>query len=218
MKDESIIRIRQFFFSIMSHKIYDFGLYRFVSTYIWKYDSQKIIKSYKQNVSNNHLEIGVGTGYLIKNSIEPRESLTLTLMDLNESCLKKSAIELISYSPYQIKQNILEPFANTKNTYDSIGMNYVLHCVQGDFKSKGIVFDHVYSALSDGGVFFGATILTEGVNNSFSAKILIYILNMLCIFSNNKDSFKDFSDSLNKQFMNVEINKSGSVVYWKAQK
>lgn len=211
-------KIGQLFFTTMSHTIYDTGLYRFVTPYIWKYQTQDILNNYKKNISKNHLEIGVGTGFLIKHSQPQNTVFRLTLMDLNKNCLKKSHDRLSIYNPTLIQQDILKPFQGHENAYDSIGMNYVLHCVDGDIKRKSIVFDHVYASLTHGGVFFGATLLHEGVERSLSSRLLMNILNRLCIFTNKNDRFNDFSEALKQRFSRVDISVQGSAVIWRAVK
>lgn len=211
-------KIGQLFFTTMSHTIYDAGLYRFITPYIWKYKTSKIVEHYKSNLSSNHLEIGVGTGFLIKQSLSKSTTFRLTLMDLNRNCLKKSNDRLSMFSPQLIQQDILQPFQGCEEKFDSIGMNYVLHCVEGDFKTKSIVFDHVHASLNDEGVFFGSTLLTEGIQRNLASRILMKILNSLCIFRNSNDSFTDFSIALKNRFNSVDISVQGSAVIWRAVK
>ncbi len=112
-------RIGQLFFSTMSHKLYDTGLYRVVTPYFWQCKTDTLLSSYKRNLANNHLEIGVGTGFLIKESAPVSSGFRLTLMDLNEACLRKSARTLAKYKPNLYQQNILEPFEECTQKFDS---------------------------------------------------------------------------------------------------
>lgn len=211
-------KIGQLFFTAMSHKVYDTGLYGFVTPLIWKYKTKDILESYQNNISKNHLEIGVGTGFLIKHSKPEVTDFRLTLMDLNSNCLKKSNHRLSIFNPELIQQDILKPFQGCEDRFDSIGMNYVLHCVDGDFKRKSIVFDHVYASLTGGGIFFGATLLTEGTERNLASILLMKLLSSLCIFTNGSDSLNDFSIALKERFSIVEISVHGSAVVWRAVK
>lgn len=218
MNDNIVQKVGQLFFTTMSHKLYDFGLYRFITTYFWKYKTEEILDSYRKNVSNNHLEIGVGTGFLIKHSIPPNDEFNLTIMDLNRACLRKSGVRLSAYNPKQIQQNILAPFNELNEKFDSVGMNYVIHCVKGDSASKALIFDHVHGALTKGGTFFGATLLARGVQRNLASKLLMRLLNVLCIFSNEDDSLDDLSYFLKEKFSDVQITVKGSAMVWKAIK
>lgn len=211
-------KIAQLIFSTMSHRFYDFIVYRFISPYIWQCDTESIVKRYRQNLSNNHMEVGVGTGFLIKRSKPACQQFSLTLMDFNKSCLFKSADYLHEYHPDLQLQNILEPFQQNRKHYDSIGMNYMLHCVPGNFVTKAVVFDHVYNALNHGGVFFGMTLLNKGSHRNTLSKMLMKCLNTFRIFTNQNDNLDDFVTALRQRFNNAEISIQGSAVIWKAIK
>lgn len=189
---------------------YDVILYRFVSQYIWRCKPKILIEHYKKNTSKNHLELGVGTGYLLKKA-NPAHDISLSLMDLSQSCLEKSAKQLTAYKPKQYQQNILEPIANPIKKFDSIGINYVLHCIPGDFNEKSIVFKHLNSVLNDNGILFGSTVLHSGVKNSLLAQLLMWICNRIGLFNNKKDQANELYSALKKYFNSVELQKIGSV-------
>jgi len=92
-------RIGQLFFSIMSHFLYDLGLYRFISPYIWRCSTQRLLDNYVENISRNHLEIGVGSGYFLKRTLCADFLQRLVLLDLNGRCLKKSVRRLQEFAP-----------------------------------------------------------------------------------------------------------------------
>ena len=211
-------KIGQLFFSTMNHIFYDVVVYGFISPVFWKYNSGSILTSYHQAVTGNHLEIGVGTGYLLAKSTSQPNIKLLSLMDLNKHCLEKSARRLAKFKPDTFIQDITQPFSGFNKRVDSVGINFVLHCVPGDFKSKDVVFDHVCAVLNTGGTFFGSTLLSHGVKRTWSAKMLMRILNGLGIFFNQDDDLDDFSRGLRKRFANAEITTQGAVVIWRAVK
>lgn len=208
----------QLFFTSMSHSLYDLFVYRLVTPYVWRCQTEIVIDNYHRNLSDNHLEIGVGTGYLIKESEPHTRHLKLSLMDLNKRCVEKSAKRLSEYSPTLYQQDILQPFEIGEKRFDSIGLNFVMHCVPGDFKSKGVAFKHVYDALKNGGVFFGATVLHDGVKRSVLSRLVMKALNVLTIFHNSQDNLDDFKVAIEAVFDLVEIEVVGSTVLWRATK
>ena len=212
------LKLGQLFFSTMSHKVYDFGLYKIITPYFWQCPTEKLLNNYRRNLSKNHLEIGVGTAFCIENTWTHAKNARLALMDLNSTCLAKSADRLAEFTPLTYRQNILEPIIQKIEKFDSIGMNYVLHCIEGDIKKKSIAFEHIKSLLNDGGVYFGTTLLTQGVKRSVLSRILMKLLNWLCIFNNANDSFEDLSVALKGSFNHVKIDIHGSAVIFSAVK
>src|SRR5262249_36350571 len=87
-----------------------------------------------------------------------------------------------------------------KSEFDSISLNYLLHCLPGNLASKSIVFENVEPLLSDGGVIFGSTILDEGVRHNPLTKQLMKIYNAKGIFSNLSDRQSDLEAGLKARF------------------
>lgn len=211
-------RIGQMFFSMMIHKLYDVVLYGFITPFFWKCPTTILMDNYVDNVSSNHLEIGVGSAYFLDNTLSEEFKPRLALMDLNTNCLNKAAKKLQIYRPEIYHQNILDPIDSNIAKFDSIGMNYVLHCVEGSFKKKTHALQHIKSLLNTGGVFYGATLLNGGVSRSWLARCLMRLLNALCIFSNNNDNLTDFCLAMQASFDQVEVRVQGCAVIFKAVK
>ena len=102
--------------------------------------------------------------------------------------------------------------------FDSISLNYLLHCLPGNLASKSIVFEHVKPLLRDGGVIFGSTILGEGVRHNPLAKQLMKIYNAKGIFSNLSDRQSDLEAGLKAHFDEHTIHIAGCVALFSARK
>ncbi|MCP4761823.1 MAG: hypothetical protein GY870_08575 [archaeon] len=89
--------------------IYDPFLHGFISRVVWNCPSSNILDLYNQNVSANHLDVGIGTGYFIDKCIFPSDKPRIGLMDLNENCLITCKKRLKRYSPEAYQKNILSP-------------------------------------------------------------------------------------------------------------
>ena len=57
--------------------IYDPLVFRFENAFVWKCPSRLLLDHYNQHVSGNHLDVGVGTGYLLDNCQFPVHDPTL---------------------------------------------------------------------------------------------------------------------------------------------
>ena len=45
------------------------------------------------------------------------------------------------------RRNVLEPIFLEGERFDSIGLNYLLHCIPGIIESKSVVFDHLMNII-----------------------------------------------------------------------
>src|SRR5262249_34164386 len=154
---------------------------------IWRCPSKHILSLYNGHVTANHLDVGVGTGFFLDRCRFPSEVPRLALMDLNATCLEATGKRVERYRPEVYRANVLEPIPYNSAKFDSIGLNYLLHCLPGTIQSKGGVFQHLKPLLNPGGVMFGATLLHGGVRRNLAAKRLMAFYNSKGIFTNHHD-------------------------------
>ena len=131
---------------------------------------------------------------------------------------RKSAKRLRRYNPSCYMGNALQRIDIGMSGFDSISLNYLLHCLPGNLASKSIVFEHVKPLLRDGGVIFGSTILGEGVRHNPLAKQLMKIYNAKGIFSNLSDRQSDLEAGLKAHFDEHTIHIAGCVALFSARK
>ena len=167
---------------------------------------------YDEHVSARHLDIGVGTGYFLDKCHYPVESPDITLMDLNPNSLDAAAARIRRYRPKTHEANALEPFGLSAGTFDSVGLNWLLHCIPGDMTTKGAVFDHCKTVLAPGGVVFGSTVLTGGVPQTrFSRWMLDQLNDRNESFSNRDDDLDTLTTQLEQRFHDTQVEVVGSV-------
>src|SRR5438876_5644469 len=118
--------------------IYDLAILGYFSRVAWKCPSRRILEHYEEHVSTNHLDVGVGTGYFLDRCRFASPSPRLALMDLNSNCLAVAGRRIARYDPEAYRANVLEPFPFRVPKFDSVGMNYLLHCLPGSIRSKGV--------------------------------------------------------------------------------
>ena len=105
---------------------------------------------------------GVGSGYFLDHCRFPAESPRVALLDLNANCLEMAAERIARYSPERYEANVLAPLEPEAAKFDSIGLNYVLHCLPGKLAEKAAALSHLQTLLNPGGVLFGSTLLHAG--------------------------------------------------------
>ncbi|WP_163835494.1 class I SAM-dependent methyltransferase [Spartinivicinus ruber] len=211
-EDEKInhqVKKSQKYFNKLSLFFYDWVLYGIISKYAWGCSTKRLDDHYANYISNNHLEVGVGTGYLLNRVRFQSEKLRLGLMDLSQSCLQKTAKAVARYQPEIYQQNLLEPITESIASFDSISINYVMHCVPGSFKEKGVAFKHLKSLLNENGVLFGTTVLYQDVPKGLLARLVLAIMNRLGVFNNKQDSLEELRNCLSSNFSHVELQVEG---------
>src|SRR5687767_11187497 len=124
----STIARSQRYFNRLSLFFYDFLLYGVISKYAWGSSIQRLDAHYKKYASSNHLEVGVGTGFLLNRVVFDTTAPRVGLMDLSSACLLKTKRKVSRYAPETYLQNLLEPIRHKAATFDSVAINYVMHC------------------------------------------------------------------------------------------
>jgi SAM-dependent methyltransferase len=191
-------------------KLYDSFVLGLNTRYAWKCPNERIVRLYDENVSANHLDIGVGTGYFLDHCRFPSANVRLGLMDLSSESLQHTARRLERFHPETYLANVLEPLA-VKAPFDSVGLNYLLHCLPGTMQTKRAVFRNVAAVLEPGGVVFGATVLQGGVNHNWLARKMLVSLNEKRIFTNLHDDVAGLRDNLAAHFSEHEVEVVGGV-------
>jgi hypothetical protein len=197
---------------------YDLAVLGFSNSFVWRCSSHVLLDFYNQHISDKHLDIGVGTGYFLDRCRFPSTAPKIALFDLSPHSLAKSANRLRRYNPSCHMGNALQCIDIGVSGFDSISLNYLLHCLPGNLASKGIVFEHAKPLLRDGGVIFGSTILGEGVRHNPLAKRLMKIYNAKGIFSNLSDRQSDLEAGLKAHFDEHTIHIAGCVALFSARK
>lgn len=195
--------------------IYDMFVLGFSNRFAWRCPSRLIVDFYDEHVSGWHLDLGVGTGYFLDKCTFPTPHPQIALADLNPNSLEMAASRLRRYEPTTHVVNVLRPFWIKPASFDSIAMNYLLHCLPGDLQSKGVVFQNLKAMLNPkGGEVFGATILGQGVQHNLLGRTLMMIYNAKGTFCNHWDNSWELERALKTHFHNVDIRIIGCVAFF----
>lgn len=197
--------------------LYDFVVLGVSNRFIWKCPTQRIEDHYNKYVTSNHLDVGVGTGYFLDRCRFPSNSPRVALMDLNADTLEFASRRIARYQPECYRRNVLEPIALDSGKYDSVGINYLLHCIPGSMASKTVAFDHLKALMNPGAHIFGSTLLQGGVSRSWPAKRLMAVYNKKGIFSNRDDDLESLEHELRQRFREVKVELAGCAALFSAR-
>ncbi|MFO1102817.1 MAG: class I SAM-dependent methyltransferase [Methylocystis sp.] len=192
--------------------IYDVLVLGLSNRWIWKCPTPQVLAHYDRHVSGNHLDVGVGTGYFLDRCRFPMPTPRIALMDLNRDALQFAARRIARYRPEIYVRNVLEQIDVDGAKFDSLGVNYLLHCLPGDMATKARAFDFLSPLLNSGAIVFGSTLLLGGVARSFAAQRLMAFYNSKGIFSNTQDDFDALKRELEKRFDAVNVETVGCAV------
>lgn len=203
-----------------SLRLYDRFVLGFSNRCVWKCPTEEIIDLYREHITTNHLEVGVGTGYFLEKTL-PQAETRLALLDANRDCLNYAAARLEKTRPdcprpELHQEDLLEPFDLPGAGFDSIGVNYVFHCMPGRLDDKaGRAIDHLAPYLHEKGTLFGATILAKEISTPIAAKLFLRTYNRKGIFSNKEDSLGAVMEVLSARFRTFNVEVHGCVVlFW----
>lgn len=188
---------------------YDFIVLGVSNRFLWKCPTRRLVRHYNKHVTANHLDIGVGTGYFLDQCQFPSPTPRVALMDLNSDTLEFASHRIARYKPEIYRRNVLESISLDAGKFDSVGINYLLHCIPGDIESKSIALDHLKSLMNPDGVLFGSTLLQGGVRRNWFAKRLMDAYNESGIFSNQSDDLEGLKRVLSKRFVGVSVEVVG---------
>lgn len=202
----------------LSLKLYDWWVLRVSNRYAWKCATERhLIPHFRNNMKNNHLDVGVGTGYYL--TFTP-DFCNISLLDLNISSLEAANARV---GRNRVKESILHDVFNPypphlREQFDSVSMFYLLHCLPGEMHDKAEVIAHASAALTKDGRLFGATILGDDADHNMFGRKLMDIYNKKGIFSNRTDSAEALASLLSRYFHHVEITVEGKVALFKAER
>lgn len=188
---------------------YDFIVLGVSNRFLWKCPTQRLLDHYNKHVTANHLDVGVGTGYFLNRCQFPSPTPRVALMDLNSNTLEFASQRITRYKPATYRRNILEPISLDAEKFDSVGINYLLHCVPGSMESKSVAFDHLKAWMNPNAVLFGSTLLQGSVPRNWFAKRLMDAYNHKGIFSNQHDNLESLQRALSKRFRDVSVEVVG---------
>lgn len=195
---------------------YDLYVLKLSCSLAWRCPARVLLAQYDRLVSGKHLDVGVGTGYFLDRCRFPVERPEVHLLDLNENSLRHAARRLARYQPTQHLGDVLAPIELTER-FDSVGLNFLLHCLPGNLRVKGRALRELAKVVTDEGVLFGSTILGRGVAHNAMARKLMAVYNRRGIFGNEEDDEATLREALEAAFERVDVRVVGCVASFEAR-
>ena len=109
------------------------------------------------------------------------------------------------HTPETYLRNVLEPVSIDAANFDSVGINYLLHCLPGTIAAKTVALDHLKALMNPNAVLFGSTLLQGGVSRNWLARPLMAFYNRKGIFSNRHDDLDGLKQALKQRFHDVSV-------------
>jgi len=203
-------------YSPMVLRTYDWIVLGLSNRFLWRCPTAELLRLYDRNVSERHLDVGVGTGYFLDKAKWPIAKPVITLLDLNPNCLTTASRRIRRFTPQTVLANVLAPLPPL-GPFQSAGLCYLLHCLPGTMAEKAIVFDHLTPLLGRRARVFGATIVQGRAPRSRAAQALMNLYNSKGIFSNVEDAIEALDAALRQRFRDVEVRLRGTVALFEAQ-
>ena len=194
---------------------YDVLVHGLSNRLAWRCPTERLRDLYRANLSPNHLEAGVGTGFFLDQA-GARRFDRLALLDINRHCLVRAGRRLARFEPALYEVNLLAPLKLDLAPFTSVGLTYVLHCLPGRMSEKLASIDHLRPLMTERAVLFGATILGRGMAPNMAARTLLDLYNAKGVFNNREDDAASLLDGLRKRFDQVAIEVQGCVALFRA--
>jgi SAM-dependent methyltransferase len=194
-------------------RTYDTIVLKVSNRWVWRCPTARLVALYEDNVGAHHIDAGPGTGYFLDVADVPRLE-RLTLVDANRAVLDHAGRRLARFDPELLEANLLVPI-NHPGGADSVGFNYVLHCLPGSPEDKAEVIANLTRLLRPGGVFFGSTILADPERHTWVGRRLMAVYNRKGIFGNTADLRADLERALSNNLADVQVEVSGAVAVFR---
>lgn len=198
-------------------ELYDFLILKFSTMLIWRCRTSQLVDLYRIYASRRHLEIGVGTGYLLRQAAFPSHWVLLHILDCNPKVLQHAYYRLSRYSPIPVLCDLMTTDWPALPKQQSIGMNYVWHALDGDLQTRGQVFGKLAQYLVPNGVLFGSSVVGLHQNMSKLSQFVSRHWLSVGLFNNIGDCPESLRLILQQYFSEVQVWQEGQIMFFVAK-
>ncbi|MBA2117625.1 class I SAM-dependent methyltransferase [Bremerella alba] len=197
---------------------YDLLVHGISNRWFWGCPTQLLEAWFDEHATDNHLDIGVGTGFFPDRCSVFSADARIGLFDANLDCLTAAEKRLARFQPEVIQANLADPLVTLTEPFTSVSLMYVLHCLPGEQAFRQRVLQHASSALVANGTLFGATILGKPSPRSWLGRHVMASYNRQGIFGNEHDTQASLKVVLETCLVDVAIEQVGSVALFAGRK
>jgi len=197
--------------------VYDWLVLGVNARLLWRCKPSEVLELYNLRVSNEHLDVGVGSGFFLDRCRFPSATPRICLFDLNTNSLGFAATRIARYRPETHCGDVLAPLPFSEGRFGSVGMSALLHCLPGTIATKSIVFANVARCMAAGAPLFGCTVVNVPEHMHWLARRVMTSLNRKGIFSNLGDKPEELERALSQHFDAVKVRRVGCVAIFEAR-
>ncbi|HJQ96334.1 MAG TPA: class I SAM-dependent methyltransferase [Acidimicrobiia bacterium] len=195
-------------------RIYDPVVLGFFAHKVWRCPTEIATAQYRRHIGARHLDIGPGTGYFLERAgLKPDSEVTL--LDPNRTVLDYAARRLAPRAVFTVEADVMKPLP-IEGPFDSVALNYVLHCLPGPIANKAVAVANAAATLTPGGILFGGTVLGSPDLHTRLSRFFLRAYNRQGAFDNLGDTEKDLTEILEASFESVATQVHGSVALFVA--
>ena len=198
-------------------RIYDVVVLSFSARVLWRCPTNRVLALYNRHVGERHVDVGVGTGYLLDRCAWPVAQPQITLVDLNPSALEYAARRIERHAPRTVQASVLDPIPLPEGAFDSVACTYLLHCVPGGMQRKADALGRLGRLLVPGGALFGATILGTPDRHTPWSRAVNALYNRKRLFANAGDDVNALRRGLDAHFASHEVEVVGAAALFAAR-
>jgi len=197
--------------------VYDPLIVNLVAPRVWDCSPDALVAHYRQHVTSNHADIGVGTGFFLDRCGFDSPTPRLALIDLQANCLAHAARRLARYRPQTYVRDALRPIEGIAGgAFDSIAFPGIIHCLAGDLRHKCTVFDSIAPLVRPGTKVFGYTLVSDDVPLKPRRRFVHRVLNQLRVVDNQNDRLGDLHHELCARFTDCKVEAIGCMALFSA--
>jgi len=135
-------------------RIYDVLVLAIYGPLVWRCPTRRLVQQYTRCVGPRHLDVGPGTGYFLEHARLPPNA-RVVLVDPNTNVLAYASRRLRHLKPSLLQADVCKPLP-VDQRFDSIALNFVLHCLPGPMLRRATSIRNLADLLEPDGVLFGA--------------------------------------------------------------
>jgi SAM-dependent methyltransferase len=196
--------------------VYDPFVLGFVSWFVWRCPTSRLVEGYRQHIRGRHLDVGPGTGYFLERSGLPDDS-PVTILDPNPNVLGHASRRLSRLDITPIEADVLKPLP-VGGPFESAALHLVIHCLPAPLSRKAAAVANVAAVLTPTGVLFGASVLGRSGPHTWLARRVLGAFNRRGAFDNLGDTEEGLREILGASFERVELETVGSIAIFTARK
>jgi SAM-dependent methyltransferase len=194
--------------------VYDPFVLGFVSWFVWRCPTSRLVEGYRQHIRRRHLDVGPGTGYFLERSSLP-DGTPVTILDPNANVLAHASRRLRRLDMTAVEADVLKPLP-LDGPFDSAALHLVIHCLPGPLSRKAAAVKNVAAVLAPTGVLFGASVIGRSGPHSWLARRVLAAFNRRGAFDNLADTEDGLREILGASFECVELETVGSIAVFSA--